>query len=101
MATPWWEVCLDARADRLDERLHQSYFGLHRYEDEDNVAFQLSYGDWIRLFRSHGLIVDDLIELRPAADATTTYAGFAPLDWARRWPAEHIWCLHKAKPSAD
>ena len=35
--------------------------------------------------------IEDLIELRPAADATTTYEGFAPPKWARRWPAEWIW----------
>ena len=30
------------------------------------TVFQLPYGTWIRLFRENGLIVEDLIELRPA-----------------------------------
>lgn len=96
MATPWVEVCWNDETDGLDDRLHLPYFGLRTYETADQVSFQLPYGDWIRLFRANGLIVDDLIELQPPAGATTTYAGFARLDWARRWPAEHIWCLHKA-----
>jgi len=39
------------------------------------------------------LIVDDLVELRPPEHASTTYS--VPEDWARRWPAEHIWKLTK------
>ena len=54
-----------------------------------------TYGDWIRLFRANGLAVEDLIELRPPADATTTYDDYAPLEWARAFPAEHIWKVRK------
>jgi hypothetical protein len=63
---------------------------LGRAESEGMVEFQLGYGAWIRLLRSHGFVVEDLIELRPQPNATTTY-DLAPLEWARRWPAEHIW----------
>ena len=43
----------------------------------------------------HGALLDgcrtnDLIELRPAPDATSSY-DTVPLEWARRMPAEHIW----------
>jgi SAM-dependent methyltransferase len=79
--------------------LRREYFALGRVEHEDadgrSVEWQLGYGDWIRLFRSAGLVVDDLIELRPPADATTTYDGYASLDWARGFPGEHIWKLRK------
>ena len=59
------------------------------------TEFQLTYGDWIRLFRANGLAIEDLIELRPNEDATTTYDDYAPLEWARAFPAEHIWKVRK------
>jgi hypothetical protein len=69
---------------------------LSRLEDDQAVEYQLPYGAWIRLFRSHRLVVEDLVELRAQADSTTTYSEFAPRAWAQRWPAEHIWKVWKA-----
>ena len=59
------------------------------------VEFRPTYGEWVRLFRTCGLAIEDLIELRPPADADTTYTDFAPLAWARDFPGEHIWKLRK------
>jgi hypothetical protein len=72
------------------------YFGMHAFEEDGFTSFQLPYGEWIRLFRANGLIVEDLIEPRPPADATSTYRSAAALAWSRRWPAESIWRLRKA-----
>jgi hypothetical protein len=58
------------------------------------VEWQLTYGDWIRLFRSSGFVVEDLIELRPADGATTTY-DYVSLEWARDFPGEHIWKVRR------
>jgi hypothetical protein len=55
----------------------------------------LPYGEWIRLFRANGLVVEDLVELRPPEGATTTYTEFTSYEWARRWPAEQIWKVRK------
>jgi hypothetical protein len=60
------------------------------------IEFQLPYGSWIALFRESGLIVEDLVELRPAADATSSYRDQQDLAWARRWPMEHIWRVRRA-----
>jgi ubiquinone/menaquinone biosynthesis C-methylase UbiE len=95
MSSPFLDICYDPTSDVAAQRLYLPYFGLHRLEDAFHVTFQLSYGDWIRLFRHHGLMVEDLIELRPKADATTTYAWYAPREWARRWPAEQIWKVRR------
>jgi hypothetical protein len=53
------------------------------------------HGAWISLFRAAGFEIEDLVALRPPADASTGYDGFADLDWARRWPAEEIWKVRK------
>jgi hypothetical protein len=68
----------------------RDYFGMHRIDDGDEVAFQLPYGEWIRLFRANGFEVLDLIEPRPAPDAVSTYRDDEERAWSRRWPAECI-----------
>jgi SAM-dependent methyltransferase len=77
--------------------MRRPYFGMHRFEwpDDPGVEFHLGYGDWIRLLRANGFIVEDLVELRPAADATTRYE-FVTVEWARQWPCEEIWRARKA-----
>jgi SAM-dependent methyltransferase len=95
-ATPLVYLTWDVRRDRQDTRLHRSYWELGRMHfGEGTIDFQLPHGDWLRLLRDHGLVVEDLIELRPPDDAGTTYDDFVPDDWARRWPAEQIWKARK------
>lgn len=78
------------------ECLERPYFGMHRFEwpDDVSVEFHLGYGDMIRLLRANGFEVEDLIEVRPPAGATTSYPFVTP-DWARQWPCEEIWKARK------
>jgi len=82
--------------------LRSSYFDLRRADSEEpdwaTTEFQLPYGEWIRLFRRSGFVIEDLVELRPPEGATTTYVDYAPFEWARRFPAEHIWKVRKTGP---
>jgi ubiquinone/menaquinone biosynthesis C-methylase UbiE len=99
--TPWiWVAWGDEDELPATREMRREYFGLRRadYADPEwaTTEFQLTYGDWIRLFRANGLSVEDLIELRPSEDAHTTYDDYAPLEWARAFPAEHIWKVRKA-----
>jgi SAM-dependent methyltransferase len=94
--SPIMDLFYDVDADGIDDRLHNDYFTLDRFEDEETVDFQLPYGEWIRLFRANGFVVEDLIELRPPGDASSTY-DFVPLEWARRWPAESIWKARRTR----
>lgn len=93
MSTPLRDVCDDDVT--VTHELHRDYFGLHVVDEGEMVCFQLPYGEWIRLFRRCGLEVEDLVELRPPERATTTYTLFASLEWARRFPAEHVWKLRR------
>jgi SAM-dependent methyltransferase len=95
--TPWPYLAWNFAKERVGRRLRRSYFGIRRFDDgagEGTIDFQLPYGEWIRCFRRHGLIVDDLVELRAPKHATTSYDDF-DARWARRWPAEQIWVTHK------
>jgi SAM-dependent methyltransferase len=100
MATPFVDLTYSDAEKRSTTTLQLDYFGLHRVEDEQMVSFNLQYGEWIRVFRANGLEVESLIELQPAADATSTYGEYVGLDWARRWPAENIWKTRKRRPTA-
>lgn len=94
-AAPIHTICHNTDPDQLETNLVNDYFGLTRLEWEDEVDFQLPYGEWIRLFRRNGFIIDDLIENRPPEGATSTYRNEVENAWARRWPMENIWKVRK------
>jgi len=74
------------------DRLLRPAFGMYRVEwpGDPGVEFHLSHGDWIRLLRRSGFEIEDLVELRPAENATTRFP-FVTLEWARQWPCEEVW----------
>jgi SAM-dependent methyltransferase len=89
----------DLEADGpADERLKRPMFGMHRItwpdDETGGVEFHLAHGDWIRLLRTSGFEVEDLVELRPPEGSTTTYEWMT-LGWARSWPCEEVWIARK------
>ena len=94
-ATPISMLCQNIQTDQIEQRLINDYFGMHRFEWENEVNFQLPYGEWIRLFRQNGFAIEDLIEVQPPPGATSTYRNNEEIAWARRWPMENIWKLRK------
>jgi SAM-dependent methyltransferase len=95
-SSPLESVCWEERADGMSSELQRPYFGLHREDWTEYVTFNLPYGEWIRLFRANGLVVEDLVELRPAEDAVSSYRDEHDRAWARRWPMDEIWKCRKA-----
>lgn len=79
------------------EELVRDYFGMHRFDfaEEDFSEFHLPHGDWVRLLAANRLVLEDLVEVRPPADAISRF-DFVSLDWARRWPSEEIWIARKS-----
>jgi SAM-dependent methyltransferase len=94
-STPFDWACWDEATDAMSDRLQRDYFGMHRLDLDDHVEFDLGYGDWIRLFRANGFVVEDLVEVRPRDDATSTYRSAEDTAWARRWPMEQIWKVRR------
>jgi SAM-dependent methyltransferase len=95
MATPFVDLTYSDKENTSTQTFQRDYFGLHQVEDAETVSFNLPYGEWIRVFREHGLHVEALVELRPPDGARSTYSDYVRLEWARRWPAEHIWKTRK------
>ena len=77
-------------------RLLRPSFGMRRFEwrGSDEVEFHLSYGDRLRWLRREGFDTEDLVEVRPPADATSRHPQVT-LEWARRWPCEEVWKARK------
>lgn len=97
MSTPLLDVCWPPDADEVTDRLSLDYFGLREVEtgETNHVEFNLPYGEWIRLFRRAGFVVEGLVELRPGEDAVSSYRSETARAWARRWPMEHIWKVRR------
>jgi len=93
--SPIESICWPLDADEVGDRLVLDYFGMHAIDDHETISFQLPYGEWIRLFRANGFVIEDLIEPRPGPDATSTYRSASALAWSRRWPSESIWRLRR------
>jgi SAM-dependent methyltransferase len=98
LATPLVYLTWDTERDRQTRRLQREWEDEGTFDTGDGTFdFVWSTGAWIRLFRRCGFEVDDLIELRAPKGATTTYTDFVPYGWARRWPAEQIWCVTRLR----
>jgi SAM-dependent methyltransferase len=78
------------------ERLLRPAFGLHRIEwpGQNGVEFHLTHAEWIRVLRASGFEIEALLEVKPPADATSSW-DFVTLDWARQWPCEEVWKVRK------
>lgn len=69
--------------------------GIHRveYTDDPGVEFHLPHGELLRLLRTSGFEVLDLLELYAPGGAESQQ--YIDADWARRWPVEEIWRARK------
>ena len=94
--TPFLAMCWPDEVEEVTTTLHRPYFGMKRtiWKADETVDYQLPYGEWIRLFRSCGFVIEDLIEVQPPPGSRTSFPG-RPLRWSRKWPAEMIWKVGK------
>jgi SAM-dependent methyltransferase len=74
------------------DRLLRPLAGLHRmsWESDPGVEFHIGHGEWLRLLRSNGFEVQDLIEVYAPEGAETRHEFVTP-EWARQWPVEEVW----------
>lgn len=89
-------VCTPTNGAMAEERLTRDYFSTYRVEfpGEGAVEFHPRHGQWIRLLRGNGFILENLIEVQPPKGAEARFS-FASLEWAQRWPSEEIWVARK------
>ncbi len=95
-SAPIADCAWEPGSDHPGDRLVVDYFEMHALPEPDgSIAFQLPYGEWVRLFHAHGFAIESLLELRPTAGAQSSYRTASDRAWARRWPMEQIWRLRR------
>ena len=74
------------RTRPITRKLHAQVLRRARSFDwgDGTIDYQVPYGEWISLFREHGLVVEDLLELRAPKHASSTYMDYVDHSWARR-----------------
>ena len=56
------------------------------------IEFHPSPGDWVRLLRGAGFVVEAVHELyAPPEGGDHPFYEIVSRDWATRWPAEELW----------
>jgi len=84
---------------KVQERLQRPQLGLNRLDwpGEPETEFQIPAGDLIRLLRTSGFEVLDMVEIYASADAINHpfYGEFMSVEWAQKWPSEEMWRARK------
>ncbi|MBL7499425.1 methyltransferase domain-containing protein [Frankia sp. CNm7] len=91
-------LCVPDEPGLAGDRLLRAQRAMYRQELLDGgVEFHPGHGDWIRILRAHGFVVDALHELyAPDGAADHPHYDVASAEWASRWPVEDLWVAHLA-----
>lgn len=87
--SPMYALCMGDDG-KLGDVLVRPLFGLRQLGDDTSVEFHLPHGEMLRLLRSCGFVVEDLIEIQAPRSVPRDYTD-VPAGWARQWPNEEIW----------
>ena len=87
--SPLFALCVPAEG-QVSTALLRPQFGLRRLDWGKSAEFNLPHGQMLRLLRSHGFTVEDLIEIQAPRDAHRDFP-YVSADWAHNWPSEEIW----------
>ncbi len=87
--SPLFALCVPSEGP-ASTSLTRGQFGLTRLDWGNHVEFILPHGEMLRLLRSCGFVVEDLIEIQAPQPAHQDYPEVS-VDWARQWPSEEIW----------
>ncbi len=86
-------LCVPAEAGVAGERLLRGHRDAYRVRwPEGGVEFHPSHGDWLRLLRASGFVVESMREIfAPADGGDHPFYQIVSAEWASRWPAEELW----------
>jgi SAM-dependent methyltransferase len=84
---------------KAQESLQRPQRGLYRLQwtdDDPGVEFHPGTGDMVRLLRTAGFMLVDMVELfAPAGAEDHPFYDYVPAIWAQKWPVEEIWRARK------
>ncbi|NRB00491.1 MAG: methyltransferase domain-containing protein, partial [Rhodobacteraceae bacterium] len=97
---PILNICQPMNGAPAEFSLHRPYRGMWGADwteveiDPSGVCFNLTISGWMDLFRKIGITVERFQELYAPASQTEMRA-WIPAEWAKDYPAEHVWHLIK------
>jgi SAM-dependent methyltransferase len=91
-------LCVPAEEGVAEERLVRGQRETYRIHwPGGGVEFHPSHGDWVRLLRASGFVVEALREIYAPPDrADHRFYEIVSAAWAARWPAEELWVARRA-----
>ncbi len=93
-------LCVPADEGYAEERLLRGQRDAYKVQwPGGGVEFHPSHGDWVRLLRRFGFVVEALHELyAPEDSGDHPVYEIVSAEWATRWPAEELWVATRSGP---
>jgi SAM-dependent methyltransferase len=90
-------LCVPAEEGVAGERLLRGHRDAYRVQwSGGGFEFHPSHGDWVRLLRRSGFLIEALHEVYAPPDrADHPFYEIVSHEWATRWPAEELWVAQR------
>jgi SAM-dependent methyltransferase len=92
--SPLFAMCVPPEG-QASTALLRGQFGLGRLDWGKRVEFVLPHGEMLRVLRSSGFVVEDLIEIQAPQPSDRDFPEVSA-EWAHSWPSEEIWTARLA-----
>jgi SAM-dependent methyltransferase len=91
-------LCVPAEQGVAEERLLRGHCEAYRVRwPGGGVEFHPSHGDWLRLLRRSGFVVEAMHEIfAPPDGGDHVFYEIVSRHWATKWPAEELWVAVRA-----
>src|SRR3954471_15531355 len=91
-------LCVPPEEGVAGEQLLRGHREAYRVEwSGGGIEFHPSHGDWVRLLRQAGLVVEAMLEIfAPPDRGDHAFYEIVSSEWATRWPAEELWVAVRA-----
>jgi SAM-dependent methyltransferase len=86
-------LCVPAEGGVAQERLVRGQHEAYQVRwPGGGIEFHPSHGDWVRLLRRSGFVVEAMHEIfAPTDGADHPFYEIVSAQWATKWPAEEVW----------
>jgi SAM-dependent methyltransferase len=91
-------LCVPAEEGVAGDRLLRGQREAYRVQwAGGGIEFHPSHGDWVRLLRRSGFVVEALHEIfAPPGAADHAFYEIVSSEWAAKWPAEELWVAQRS-----
>jgi SAM-dependent methyltransferase len=92
-------LCVPAEEGVAEERLVRAQREAYRVRwPGGGIEFHPSHGDWVRLLRRSGFVVEAMREIYAPPDCGDhPFYEIVSSAWAKRWPAEELWVCTRTR----